>query len=271
MRAWRSGCPQEEPRSCLDQSLWNRDLWVPARLQTPQRPGGLLLPRSVLQCRPSSVWSSSFSSTWLSISLPAHPRPTCGSRPARTRCRVCVAAAGAHLRPVADPLGRRRHLAQRRPRVPRLTAGLAVGALPPRPWRRLGVALARRRPMRVARVLVHPPAQLGDLLGQQPVALAQLRVLRRAPLVAFDQRLGALTEQPAGQSQLRVLGAQLRQLDAQPNNIGACLRQRRPPRGEVAVHTDRRCDRGPPLWRSTVTDQGNTPSGLKNQVSSYSR
>src|SRR5664280_1039413 len=49
----------------------------------------------------------------------------------------------------------------------------------------------------------------------------------------------------------------------------ACLRQRRPPRGEVAVHTDRRCDRGPPLWRSTVTDQGNTPSGLKNQVSSY--
>jgi hypothetical protein len=26
---------------------------------------------------------------WLSISLPAHPRPTCGSRPARTRCRVC--------------------------------------------------------------------------------------------------------------------------------------------------------------------------------------
>jgi hypothetical protein len=28
---------------------------------------------------------------WLSISLPAHPRPTCGSRPARTRCRVCGA------------------------------------------------------------------------------------------------------------------------------------------------------------------------------------
>ena len=41
------------------------------------------------------------------------------------------------------------------------------------------------------------------------------------------------------------------------------------PTGQVAVHTDRRCDRGPPLWRSTVTDQGNTPSGLKNQVSSY--
>src|SRR5664280_1685613 len=139
----------------------------------------------------------------------------------------------------------------------------------PRPRRPLGVALARRRPMRVARVLVHPPAQLGDLLAQQPVALAQRRVLRRVPLVAFDQRLGALTEQLAGQSQLRVLGAQLRQRDAQPNNIGACLRQRRPPRGEVAVHTDRRRDRGPPLWRSTVTDQGNTPSGLKNQVSSY--
>jgi hypothetical protein len=47
-------------------------------------------------------------------------------------------------------------------------------------------------------------AQLGDLLAQQPVALAQRRVLRRvplvalaqrrvlcrAPLVAFDQRLG---------------------------------------------------------------------------------
>jgi hypothetical protein len=78
--------------------------------------------------------------------------------------------------------------------------------------------------MRVARVLVHPPAQLGDLLAQQPVALAQRRVLRRvplvalaqrrvlrrAPLVAFDQRLGALTGQLAGQSQLRVLGAQLR-------------------------------------------------------------
>src|SRR5664280_2537780 len=58
-----------------------------------------------------------------------------------------------------------------------------------------------------------------------------------------------------------------------PNDIGACLRQRRPPRGEVAVQTDRRCDRGPPLWRSTVTDQGNTPSGLglKNQVSSVTR
>jgi len=62
------------------------------------------------------------------------------------------------------------------------------------------------------------------------VALAQGRVLRRAPLVAFDQRRGALTEQLACQSQLRVLGAQLRQLGAQPNNIRACLRQRRPPK-----------------------------------------
>jgi hypothetical protein len=136
------------------------------------------------------------------------------------------AAAGAHRRAVAHPLGRVRHLGQRRPGMPRLTAGRAVGALPgataapvwhsPR-WRAVGASCvgsgpavdAARRPARPTR----QPVRSG-----RPDGPAAPRSPRPAPRWPGSARPAGRAAQPAP----RVTHAHARPQPRQDRQGGSC-------------------------------------------------
>ena len=169
-----------------------------------------------------------------------------------------VPAPGAGIRGVRHHLIRGRDPTQRRPLVPGLPTRAAVGALPPRPRRRLVIPLAARRPVRVARILAHPPFQLRDRLEQGHQLPAQLGVLPAQHGLVSAHRGELIAQQHDRAVPLGQLGAPLTELGAQ-RALTRVLSHAKTARGEVAVTgtgdgTDHR-----PLWRSPPQDQAATP------------
>lgn len=122
-----------------------------------------------------------------------HP-PTLRARHRRVDQRPTTTSAG--RRTVHHPLIGNCHLAQRAAGMPRLPARAAVGALPARTRRRLGIALTRGRLVAVARVLPDSTLQLRQSRGHHRQLLAQRRVTSLSSTVARSRSASRARSSP---------------------------------------------------------------------------